>query len=303
MAPVAKIPMCAGVKTTATNRTAVYDNNNNNNNGNDEAEDAAWSPSRAERRPESIDETLEKDCTSTASSATFAESSSSLNVQGTLKRASPTVNKPVFLSSATTMQAEDHGVSTATSFINGPNHLCPTCAITRRKSRSKTLPIFNRTPSPAAGAEAGSRPFDYDAGGPQSRAHSTARPIVDDSDQKTYPRISRPVELMRGSYDCVVIGSGYGGAVAASRMARAGQSVCVLELGKERWPGEYPVSATEGIKELHCTGDLTPSAISSGVNVDVGSPTGMYHLIFGKGQNAVVCNGESAQQAHHLLRS
>ncbi|KAL1897428.1 hypothetical protein Sste5346_004165 [Sporothrix stenoceras] len=42
---------------------------------------------------------------------------------------------------------------------------------------------------------------------------------------------------MRSSYDCVVIGSGYGGAVAAARMARAGQSVCLLELGKERWPG------------------------------------------------------------------
>jgi FAD binding domain len=56
------------------------------------------------------------------------------------------------------------------------------------------------------------------------------------SDGRTrYPRISRPVELMRSEYDVVVIGSGYGGGVAASRMARAGQSVCVLELGKERW--------------------------------------------------------------------
>ena len=48
-------------------------------------------------------------------------------------------------------------------------------------------------------------------------------------------RISKPLELLRPSYDVVVIGSGYGGGVAASRMARGGQSVCVLERGRERW--------------------------------------------------------------------
>ena len=52
---------------------------------------------------------------------------------------------------------------------------------------------------------------------------------------KIFPRISIPVELMRHQYDVVVVGSGYGGGVAASRMARGGQSVCLLELGKERW--------------------------------------------------------------------
>lgn len=39
---------------------------------------------------------------------------------------------------------------------------------------------------------------------------------------------------MRPEYDVVVIGSGYGAGVAASRMARAGKSVAVLELGWER---------------------------------------------------------------------
>ena len=52
---------------------------------------------------------------------------------------------------------------------------------------------------------------------------------------KIFPRISLPVELMRNEYDVVVIGSGYGGGVAASRMARGHQSVCLLEVGKERW--------------------------------------------------------------------
>ncbi|ERS98737.1 hypothetical protein HMPREF1624_05525 [Sporothrix schenckii ATCC 58251] len=109
--------------------------------------------------------------------------------------------------------------------------------------------------------------------------------------KNAFPRISRPVELMRSSYDCVVIGSGYGGAVAAARMARAGQSVCLLELGKERWPGEYPVSPTDAFSELHCSGDLQPSVLTDSIGIDTGRPTGMYHLIFGKGQNAVVANG------------
>ena len=52
---------------------------------------------------------------------------------------------------------------------------------------------------------------------------------------KIFPRLSMPVELLKHQYDVVVVGSGYGGGVAASRMARGGQSVCLLELGKEKW--------------------------------------------------------------------
>ena len=131
---------------------------------------------------------------------------------------------------------------------------------------------------------------------PRASFHTTNRPPMTDS-PAAFPRISRPVELMRSSYDVVVIGSGYGGGVAASRMARAGQSVCLLELGKERWPGEYPVSAADACSELHCSGDLQPSDLSStmGIAVGEGRPTGMYHLIFGRGQNAMVANGEHSE--------
>jgi choline dehydrogenase-like flavoprotein len=49
-----------------------------------------------------------------------------------------------------------------------------------------------------------------------------------------YPNLSRSFESMQAEYDVVVVGSGYGAGIAASRMARAGKSVAVLELGWER---------------------------------------------------------------------
>ena len=72
-------------------------------------------------------------------------------------------------------------------------------------------------------------------GGPLS--HAQAKLDAKDylGGHNKFPRISRPVELLRHTYDVVVIGSGYGGGVAASRIARAGQSGCLLERGKERW--------------------------------------------------------------------
>lgn len=94
---------------------------------------------------------------------------------------------------------------------------------------------------------------------------------------------------MRPEYDVVVIGSGYGGAVAASRMARAGRSVCLLELGKERWPGEYPVDFASAAPEIHVSGDIEKH--SKIAQFDGGDRQGLYHLIVGEGQNAFVANG------------
>lgn len=108
-----------------------------------------------------------------------------------------------------------------------------------------------------------------------------------------FPRISRPVELMRDSYDVVVIGSGYGGGVAVSRMARGKQSVCVLERGKERWPGEFPEKFEDALKELHVRGEFAPGDRRSvpGTVVDKGNPNGLYQFVVGDGQNVYMGNG------------
>lgn len=82
------------------------------------------------------------------------------------------------------------------------------------------------------------------------------------------PRLSTPLERLRPRYDVVVVGSGYGGAIAASRLARAGRTVCVLERGPERQPGEYPETTLEANGEVQAH---TPTA-------DIGSPTALFHF-------------------------
>jgi cholesterol oxidase len=79
-------------------------------------------------------------------------------------------------------------------------------------------------------------------------------------------RLSRSVADMKDHYTVVVVGSGYGGSIAASRFARAGQSVCLLERGKELQPGEYPRTMPDAAKEMQT--DLPDKAI--------GSRTGLY---------------------------
>lgn len=125
---------------------------------------------------------------------------------------------------------------------------------------------------------------------PPSKDQTKVKFNVHDTLHARYPRISRPVELMGTSYDVVVIGSGYGGGVAASRMARGRQSVCLLERGKEKWPGEYPEELPDALKEVHVSGEFAPWR-TKGKWTEGGDPTGLYHLVVGEGQNAFVGNG------------
>ena len=62
--------------------------------------------------------------------------------------------------------------------------------------------------------------------------------------------LARPPDTLKARYDAVVVGSGYGAGIAASRLSRMGLSVCVLERGREFLPGEFPSTLREGMAEF-----------------------------------------------------
>ncbi|PKA70805.1 cholesterol oxidase [Pseudomonas baetica] len=91
-------------------------------------------------------------------------------------------------------------------------------------------------------------------------------------------RIATPISEIKEHYDVIVIGSGYGGGIAASRLSRAGKRVCLLERGREIQPGEYPntmIAATEELQVHDPDGHI-------------GSRTGLFDLHVNAQQNVVV---------------
>ena len=71
-----------------------------------------------------------------------------------------------------------------------------------------------------------------------------------------------------GVLDTLVIGSGYGGAVVALRLAQAGHEVIVLERGSEYLPGDFPNDISQLPKHLRA-----PAWQGAGVT---GSATGLF---------------------------
>src|SRR5688572_9547152 len=63
-------------------------------------------------------------------------------------------------------------------------------------------------------------------------------------------RLSSPPGAMKPAYDVVVVGSGYGGGVSASRLSRAGLRVCGIERGRAALSGEFPARLPELRREL-----------------------------------------------------
>ena len=110
------------------------------------------------------------------------------------------------------------------------------------------------------------------------------------------PRLSAPVDRVRGSYGVVVVGSGYGGAIAASRLARAGADVCLLERGRELRPGEFPDTRLEAAREMQLhTADG-----------HYGSRTGLFDFWRNREMNALVgcgLGGTSLINANVSLRA
>jgi len=102
------------------------------------------------------------------------------------------------------------------------------------------------------------------------------------------PRLASPIARIKSEYEVVVVGSGYGGGISASRMARAGRRVCMLERGKEKVPGEYPDTQLEAMGEIQANtsrGHVGPETgmflfhVNPDLNVLVGCGLGGTSLI------------------------
>lgn len=84
-------------------------------------------------------------------------------------------------------------------------------------------------------------------------------------------RLSLPITELKSSYEVVVIGSGYGGSIAASRMSRINKKVCLLEKGKEFLPGEFPSNLVDASKEMQ---------LNKG-KINIGDDNGLYEFVLG----------------------
>lgn len=94
-------------------------------------------------------------------------------------------------------------------------------------------------------------------------------------------RLSSPLSSLQDVWDTVIVGSGYGGAVLAARLAGYG-NLCVLERGKEWVPGGFPntpVSLLDALKTSRNPLGLFDYRLNSEMDVVVGSGLGGTSLI------------------------
>ena len=105
---------------------------------------------------------------------------------------------------------------------------------------------------------------------------------------KREPLASRWDDRRPDGYDVVIVGSGYGGAVTAARLATAvwpagaKPTVCILERGREWLPGQFPDSLGRGLQEAR--GPLNPLGIydtnfSTDIGIIMGSGLGGTSLV------------------------
>eukprot|EP01064_Diplonema_japonicum_P003792 TRINITY_DN1248_c0_g3_i1.p1 TRINITY_DN1248_c0_g3~~TRINITY_DN1248_c0_g3_i1.p1 ORF type:complete len:1153 (+),score=332.37 TRINITY_DN1248_c0_g3_i1:63-3521(+) len=101
---------------------------------------------------------------------------------------------------------------------------------------------------------------------------------IEDTNKNRFQRISRPISEIKDHYEVVVIGSGYGGGISASRLSRGGKKVCLLERGKEILPGDYPSKLVDATEQLQFDSN----------KMKWGNRTGLYNLHIGEDQAVMV---------------
>lgn len=94
-------------------------------------------------------------------------------------------------------------------------------------------------------------------------------------------RLSLPLSALKARYDVVVVGSGYGGGVMASRLSRAGKRVAVLERGREIPTGQFPQKFSELKNEFQVTG----------ASFRTGSEQALYDVRLGRDMHVLVACG------------
>src|SRR5690606_53952 len=83
--------------------------------------------------------------------------------------------------------------------------------------------------------------------------------------QETMKKLSKPIAAMKPRYEVIIVGSGYGGSIAASRMSRCGLDVCLLEKGKEFLPGDFPRTLKEAALEMQFNKGRTQTGAENGL--------------------------------------
>lgn len=91
-------------------------------------------------------------------------------------------------------------------------------------------------------------------------------------------RLTTPIDAAKPGYDVVIIGSGYGGAVSALRLQRAGLRVAVFERGREFPTGQFPHRFPEMKNEMQVRG----------AKYGVGPETGLYDVRLGDDMHVLV---------------